>query len=113
MDDRQGGWGVSELFEPLLETDRDSISLLQTRFFQVKRIMQIAYSHVSYAHTSPPARGERPLPKMLRQQINRHCHRAALAHENAIREKMLSDAARMLKDGLIIDDVLAALGIVQ
>ena len=64
-----------------------------------------------YARERLLAQGDRPLPKTLRSAINRHCHREALELESTMREKMLSDAARMLKDGLIIDDVLAALGV--
>jgi hypothetical protein len=64
-----------------------------------------------YAHERRLAQGQRHLPQTLRRAINVHCHKLAVELEAVQRQQMLDQARQMLTDGLIQDDVLAALGI--
>jgi hypothetical protein len=63
-----------------------------------------------YAHQRSLARG-RVIPKHLRRAINQAAHRQGAAHEAQIRQEMLSRAESLLDDGLIVDDILAGLGL--
>lgn len=62
------------------------------------------------AHTRPLARGK-VIPKMLRRSINTYAHRVTLAHEMELRRELIEQAQQMLADGLITDDIVAALGL--
>jgi hypothetical protein len=83
--------------------------LLVTEKIKVKTMPDINQS--LYAHERLLAQGDRPLPKTIRQAINKAAHRQGAEHETAVRQQMLDQARSMLTDGLIVDDVLAGLGL--
>ena len=63
------------------------------------------------AHTSPLARGRKAIPKTLRRSINQYAHRMAARQELHLQRQLIEQAQTMLADGLIVDDIVTALGL--